>query len=206
MGRADHPREYGENGKIGDFPGKEQGPSPRIRGECDIDHSGCTLRGTIPANTGRMRVGSTLITPPPDHPREYGENGILTVMGLMRWGPSPRIRGESDHRRQAQTRRGTIPANTGRMQSIKLLPTTETDHPREYGENDVAVHCLAAALGPSPRIRGEFGRRPALSRNYGTIPANTGRMVPLLFSFWFFGDHPREYGENCEKHDTYIRV
>ena len=70
------------------------GPSPRIRGEFKVEIDNELWAGTIPANTGRMRHRKTTGQQQPDHPREYGENSIAFNSTPLRWGPSPRIRGE----------------------------------------------------------------------------------------------------------------
>ena len=70
------------------------------------------------------------------------------------------------------------------------------DHPREYGENAAMAISRHDSAGPSPRIRGEL-HPPALRLSeYGTIPANTGRICQHLRSPQTQRDHPREYGEN----------
>ena len=121
---------------------------------------------------------------------------MIPSMALMMRGPSPRIRGEFHRRHGVHYLYRTIPANTGRITLESGYEGDLRDHPREYGENHLKSGATEAAAGPSPRIRGELGRR-LLSRLWlGTIPANTGRMVwrpPLPVAAW---DHPREYGEN----------
>ena len=51
-------------------------------------------------------------------------------------------------------------------------------------------------MGPSPRIRGEFRRPSSLIPHFGTIPANTGRILHRVSQHTGPWDHPREYGEN----------
>ena len=51
-------------------------------------------------------------------------------------------------------------------------------------------------LGSSPRIRGELPFGGVEKCVSGIIPANTGRIHPLLDICRVVGDHPREYGEN----------
>ena len=55
---------------------------------------------------------------------------------------------------------------------------------------------MTIAKGPSPRIRGEYGRPWQIHQRPGTIPANTGRIDPKGRSKDELRDHPREYGEN----------
>ena len=131
-----------------------------------------------------------------DHPREYGENKRPSRINPAREGPSPRIRGEYAVVVQSPVRVGTIPANTGRITLPRLLRALRWDHPREYGENVRQLISLLNQLGPSPRIRGEYGRPWQIHQRPGTIPANTGRIGLLNVTAACLRDHPREYGEN----------
>ena len=70
------------------------------------------------------------------------------------------------------------------------------DHPREYGENQIAADERERELGPSPRIRGEYTLPGFTNLALGTIPANTGRMANIERTSRCLRDHPREYGEN----------
>ena len=91
---------------------------------------------------------------------------------------------------------GTIPANTGRILPQTWFHIQDRDHPREYGENVKSMLSQLRAMGPSPRIRGEFfiARTPGL--HCRTIPANTGRIMVRRSLATSKADHPREYGEN----------
>ena len=151
----DHPREYGENARGGNGRHNRWGPSPRIRGKCATTHFTAKPTGTIPANTGK-------ITPLPwtwqgygDHPREYGENRMVAGCIAHAWGPSPRIRGKFVLQRNIHEGVGTIPANTGKIRRLMLIPPAAWDHPREYGENPASIPRSWPATGPSPRIRGK---------------------------------------------------
>ena len=90
-----------------------------------------------------------------DHPREYGENNLVTDPPYGIQGPSPRIRGEWANCDDQLGRMGTIPANTGRIRRQDTTGVIDPDHPREYGENGHIISAAASVGGPSPRIRGE---------------------------------------------------
>ena len=153
----DHPREYGENDDAGIGGLTALGPSPRIRGKCEVHQVPRQLVGTIPANTGKMSFQN------------------FTVLFFL--GPSPRIRGKSPIRPLIDANHGTIPANTGKMPSPVSERTLKRDHPREYGENEVMPLFNERDGGPSPRIRGELTRVRCCVTRKGTIPANTGRIA-----------------------------
>mgnify|MGYP000919914153 CR=1 FL=1 len=91
---------------------------------------------------------------------------------------------------------GIIPANTGRMLRVRVTEGFEWDHPREYGENDIAVVDGAPYMGSSPRIRGEYPDVEGELELKGIIPANTGRICGSCCPWPRTQDHPREYGEN----------
>ena len=91
---------------------------------------------------------------------------------------------------------GTIPANTGKIAGTSRVGSTARDHPREYGENRPRLPAHRGNQGPSPRIRGKcYGDSPG-SGEWGTIPANTGKMTMAQAPRPPHTDHPREYGEN----------
>ena len=151
----DHPREYGENYKGPITLEVGRGPSPRIRGESPQAHIHDVALGTIPANTGRMLAGVDKVVEERDHPREYGENIRQCPSSECTRGPSPRIRGESQISKREVTFKGTIPANTGRIEEKFVSAYAAEDHPREYGENRWGMGLSLWISGPSPRIRGE---------------------------------------------------
>ena len=157
VNHGDHPREYGENANPGGNTVEGMGSSPRIRGEWRLRTLILHALGIIPANTGRIyrRYPPSLVLW--DHPREYGENGshVHPRTGVL--GSSPRIRGECELHAVIFYPHRIIPANTGRIRSISARAAASWDHPREYGENRVAVGVMTSNNGSSPRIRGESG-------------------------------------------------
>ena len=157
------------------------------------------LPGTIPANTGRIGGESDWVHVDRDHPREYGENSRHERLIDVPIGPSPRIRGELEPADSCVHGIGTIPANTGRITSSVIFGISDTDHPREYGENATYTYGKFEVKGPSPRIRGEFAAVVLPFICLRTIPANTGRICFQAASSNSGRDHPREYGENRGK-------
>ena len=151
----DHPREYGENFASNGFYPPDRGSSPRIRGKCAIMWLVNNVAGIIPANTGKMLSAGQLCPGKRDHPREYGENQGFAPRRSRFQGSSPRIRGKCRWLAQAHSRRGIIPANTGKITTRRLHLGFRWDHPREYGENDRVDKGGNAAVGSSPRIRGK---------------------------------------------------
>ena len=132
----DHPREYGENLRMIPLRHRRGGSSPRIRGESLRWTRGRNpLVGSSPRIRGEYSPGKRSCAGAGDHPREYGENDLDAVRGVLDAGSSPRIRGESQAATAAKTRLRIIPANTGRMWMLHVKNSQQRDHPREYGEN-----------------------------------------------------------------------
>ena len=122
------------------------------------------VRGIIPANTGRIKFNALSVFAEKDHPREYGENRIISFIASTSVGSSPRIRGECNNKTCSWSTQGIIPANTGRIKVDAWRRYAESDHPREYGENLTIQVVLEQHLGSSPRIRGEFQRCQTCTR------------------------------------------
>ena len=91
-------------------------------------------------------------------------------------GSSPRIRGESNRKKNSYDEGRIIPANTGRIIFTLQWGYGGRDHPREYGENALDYYGVPGARGSSPRIRGEWGFFLVFAGHSGIIPANTGRI------------------------------
>ena len=136
--QGDHPREYGENSGYRNRGGACAGSSPRIRGESATLFGSDAMRRIIPANTGRMVPRD--YEPPVfgDHPREYGENNGKSQGRKYLRGSSPRIRGECGDWPLNTVHQRIIPANTGRICFRTPGRNEPGDHPREYGENQIA--------------------------------------------------------------------
>ena len=194
---GDHPREYGENFNHGRRSTKVHGSSPRIRGKCATVSLKAPTRGIIPANTGKIRCGRPRMRGFRDHPREYGENGVTALLLPCPWGSSPRIRGKFEHLQGVFEWAGIIPANTGKITLHTQTRAPETDHPREYGENEARIPAVHSFQGSSPRIRGKSGVCMVISCRGRIIPANTGKIETGISPNSAISDHPREYGENA---------
>ena len=93
---------------------------------------------------------------------------------------------------------GIIPAGTGSTTHWNTIRRVARDHPRGYGEHNVAVNSVGQAVGSSPRVRGAPCTRLERSRCSGIIPAGTGSTYPVFTVNGSFGDHPRGYGEHGE--------
>ena len=115
------------------------------------------MSGSSPRIRGELYPSTILLSTVWDHPREYGENPVVSSCHQRATGSSPRIRGECAAFTGFADGGGIIPANTGRMPQVGIDMGGEPDHPREYGENQQCLHIELGVEGSSPRIRGESG-------------------------------------------------
>ena len=146
-----HPRVCGETSEFAVNQMKQQGPSPRVRGNHLADRRGKLREGSIPACAGKpWRRGSASCSAAV-HPRVCGEtwrddSGSTTVPG-----PSPRVRGNHDDRGRLRRRRGSIPACAGKPTEQRRTTRWTWVHPRVCGETTGTIWRGISAGGPSHR-------------------------------------------------------
>ena len=129
------------------------------------------------------------------YPRMYGETVNQKIDRLQQTGLSPHVRGNPTSTRSIPSRRGSIPACTGKPHGYEVVIVMCWVYPRMYGET---VHCKLREdgyEGLSPHVRGN--RRFYCLRTTGlrSIPACTGKP-----EHWVSGSagrqvYPRMYGE-----------
>jgi hypothetical protein len=106
------------------------------------------------------------------------------------------MRGEQNADRAVKEGSRSIPAHAGRTASPTEVPEFIAVYPRACGANHVALDCVRAFGGLSPRMRGEPRRRARVSRRRGSIPAHAGRtlvinqLISLTCSFSHDAQHP----------------
>ena len=115
-----YPRAYGGTTDSTAKRGAWQGLSPRIRGNLAADDRWSKDTGSIPAHTGEPQAGRCRTSPRRVYPRAYGGTSPLDHVGRVIEGLSPRIRGNLEHRMQANNRRRSIPAHTGEPVELRL--------------------------------------------------------------------------------------
>ncbi len=151
------------------------GPSPRVRGAAGLPSFFHLLPGTIPARAGSSGPPAARGPPCRDHPRACGEQAICALPGLIKLGPSPRVRGA-----------GGGPGAESRE---------SWDHPRACG-GQLLIEVRGVFLeGPSPRVRGPADAVRQRDDRLGTIPARAGSRSAWRRRSRRFGDHPRACGE-----------
>ena len=141
--RSDHPRACGANPVLGDFRGRDDGSSPRMRGKRTEEWGRHRSRRIIPAHAGQTTAATPRSRAFPDHPRACGANGLHRASQL-----------------RVQIRR-IIPAHAGQTPSRRPSTGPAPDHPRACGAN-YANHFVSCTIsGSSPRMRGKRAGRLA---------------------------------------------
>ena len=150
---------------------------------------------SIPACTGKpqgaMR-GPLLVRV---YPRMYGETPPAPGLGPALRGLSPHVRGNPPARSCRGTRRGSIPACTGKPTSIPSRRRYVTVYPRMYGETWDNPTRHASTDGLSPHVRGNHVRHLPDQPFTGSIPACTGKPGHPGGHRRWLRVYPRMYGE-----------
>ena len=133
---------------------------------------------------------------PEVHPRGCGENATRSPCRMWMSGPSPRVRGKRRQIRHHHLRLRSIPAGAGKTPLAHPYTSRRGVHPRGCGENDFMGDGEAAAVGPSPRVRGKLvgGLHARLPKR--SIPAGAGKTPYIDNACIASAVHPRGCGEN----------
>jgi hypothetical protein len=132
------------------FPGS----SLRARGTPDhLPARPCAQR-FIPARAGNATKSPSRPLPNTVHPRACGERLGWQIMGFIRTGSSPRVRGTRPQSAPDRRRARFIPARAGNAPTTPPRPTVSPVHPRACGERLKKALDDLARTGSSPRVRG----------------------------------------------------
>ncbi len=128
------------------------------------------------------------------HPRACG--GTMPSAALMSHlkGASPRVRGNRNLRARAGVAEGCIPARAGEPAPVRGGVAVTWVHPRACGGTSVIALSPNAAMGASPRVRGNLRHRHVGAHALGCIPARAGEPLPPRRSHRRPGVHPRACG------------
>ena len=156
------------------------GLSPRVRGNQAAWPQSPSRRRSIPACAGEPAVQ----IPDPYRTRVYprvcgGTHDQPAVLGSAE-GLSPRVRGNPMSVRHHTGGLRSIPACAGEPRTPAITTSTTTVYPRVCGGTDFALLETAAAIGLSPRVRGNRSARRPVSPWPGSIPACAGE--PLIYA------------------------
>ena len=191
---GDHPRGCGGTParvRVGD---RDQGPSPRVRGNRRQPGSRRANRGTIPAGAGEPTDERHPQQQPRDHPRGCGGTGDAPPVRPAHQGPSPRVRGNRRPPARWTIWTRTIPAGAGEPPHGVETGGQGGDHPRGCGGTTRRQPGAPIQRGPSPRVRGNHSRFGRGTSRHGTIPAGAGEPAIPTISRCPTRDHPRGCG------------
>ena len=151
-----YPRMYGEtcaDGRLGHPP---LGLSPHVRG--NRSKHGCRGRyhGSIPACTGKPREGPGCRCQEVVYPRMYGETPAAATESARCRGLSPHVRGNLAGAFPMNTRKGSIPACTGKPFRRAYACGCGRVYPRMYGETNAVSVYGCSPDGLSPHVRGNL--------------------------------------------------
>ena len=130
------------------------------------------------------------------HPRARGEHFVNCPLLFRRGGSSPRTRGTFGVQIINQPWYRFIPAHAGNMVMPTIRICAIAVHPRARGEHMTVRLLIIRPLGSSPRTRGTYGSRAAISYAGRFIPAHAGNITIDESSVFENPVHPRARGEH----------
>ena len=172
-----------------------KGPSPRGRGNRASGPRQRLQRRSIPAWAGKPLMDSSWLAGSGVHPRVGGETDGLGASAAFYDGPSPRGRGNQPPDVPGVPDRRSIPAWAGKPRVVSRRMSRSRVHPRVGGETGPADHAGHAAVGPSPRGRGNHRDWSSAVTPSGSIPAWAGKPAGNREPENVRAVHPRVGGE-----------
>ena len=171
------------------------GSPPHARGK--EPGGGCPGRGNgiTPARAGKRSKIQKFVSIARDHPRTRGEKRLLAHAILVRKGSPPHARGKAASSRLSIAWIGITPARAGKRSTVHLLSLLKWDHPRTRGEKYVQRQSNTVALGSPPHARGKVVFLLFRFFFSGITPARAGKSSPRCLGPPLQQDHPRTRGE-----------
>ena len=170
------------------------GLSPRVRGNQFRTGVEIVRSGSIPARAGepcpalrpryRFRV----------YPRACGGTDRRPALQMIRFGLSPRVRGNRPWARNRSARRGSIPARAGEPQSFRCCYCCWWVYPRACGGTPTLLLLLRFSIGLSPRVRGNRKGNNCRKPCQRSIPARAGEPIPEFMPSHVSTVYPRACG------------
>ena len=195
MPAAVYPRMYGETSIAMLQANGPRGLSPHVRGNLlNVSSTWVGVR-SIPACTGKPAGVCAAAAGARVYPRMYGETQRMAPAKDRGMGLSPHVRGNQRVARGSKTRRGSIPACTGKPPGPRSGAVRAEVYPRMYGETYTATAAPLAMCGLSPHVRGNPPSTTAARCAVGSIPACTGKPAAHRPPVAARGVYPRMYGE-----------
>ena len=169
-----YPRVYGGTGGVVRQRFGIGGLSPRVRGNLLTVLPRGLFERSIPACTGEPSIPVASLVVNEVYPRVYGGTDLRGYLTNLRYGLSPRVRGNHPDEGTDLVEEGSIPACTGEPAMILSKSVSLTVYPRVYGGTPSRRQLNRRLYGLSPRVRGNRAPILALPLPTRSIPACTG--------------------------------
>ena len=173
---------------------KNEGLSPRTRGNLSNPLVQSAAPGPIPADAGEPARPSSKMTLPRAYPRGRGGTEIHRMMRTLDGGLSPRTRGNLNPVGVDRVPTGPIPADAGEPGYAGRSAAPNRAYPRGRGGTASASRLMNRVPGLSPRTRGNHPPRFCSALFLGPIPADAGEPFSMSNLFSTFGAYPRGRG------------
>ena len=201
-----YPRVCGGTDDVQDNLQRENGLSPRVRGNPAGAQAAGELGGSIPACAGEPEGAWVKDKGKEVYPRVCGGTVAGHPVGVGGKGLSPRVRGNRRAPAYRPPGARSIPACAGEPDRQNTATLPRAVYPRVCGGTMAWRGRRAAHCGLSPRVRGN--PRPALGRagQWGSIPACAGE--PHLCGYHTGNDevYPRVCGGTYTESVTMLRL
>ena len=189
-----YPRARGATASSGASILRQQGLSPRTRGNRPDMRLHLNEVGSIPAHAGQpfSRTGHSFRLKV--YPRARGATMHSDMDVIRATGLSPRTRGNPHHFSPFPSVSGSIPAHAGQPPCKEEEMSSLGVYPRARGATCHASAHMVHARGLSPRTRGNQACVDGIFRDVGSIPAHAGQPSPTSQSDRSSKVYPRARG------------
>ena len=191
-----HPRECGDDRDCFARAAPYTGSPPRMRGRPLCCAPSRWVLGLTPANAGTTVAPAASAPTIAAHPRECGDDAGAAEKGVPCDGSPPRMRGRLDAGPPPERDVGLTPANAGTTSDEQTGKIINAAHPRECGDDDVAVAGVPRGVGSPPRMRGRRTLMCGWRPDCRLTPANAGTTSSLPPGSYTPTAHPRECGDD----------
>ena len=175
--RQVYPRVCGGTSRQSGASQGEQGLSPRVRGNPGVKGCPTAIIGSIPACAGEPMSTSSKSIQSGVYPRVCGGTAIPGFRLTAFKGLSPRVRGNLEAGKPADSLGGSIPACAGEPLDCGECAECREVYPRVCGGTNDIGGKIRGAVGLSPRVRGNPGSTNQEEEMPGSIPACAGEPV-----------------------------
>ena len=195
MCRAYHPHACGDKSSLSFLAKEEQGSSPRVWGQANLDSLSADNIGIIPTRVGTSFGNVIIFVWKRDHPHACGDKYTFKSKELERTGSSPRVWGQAACDLLHYAYAGIIPTRVGTSAVCRSYFTSREDHPHACGDKFLQLFFQRHSSGPSPRVWGQVFDIFSAAIATGIIPTRVGTRTADYSSDALSRDHPHACGD-----------